>query len=285
MICEPQVSFFQIRRKDSCVRREKAVQDPLFKPIVKVTKPDIKKQIEEKKQVSLGILHPSIFKGMSIVVSVENAQQKLIIEHTLQIVGAVILPETSPMVDIIISDKPIRVVMPPQTYRSRGNRMAAAILQQQNQQKINQPHVVLIQQIPWAFQRIKKDKSVSHQKPDTPFKGVVVADKNHVKRPLFRPMENMPTLYCDCEVPRGYNFTPFTQPPQDPTILLQKYENYQKHKEEKQASLLGPADDGFCEICGCSYKNAEQHHNSPEHKAKANNEKLWADFDALSNMF
>ena len=282
MIREPQVSFFPIRSKDAFVRRDKAIADPLLKPIVRVSKPEIKHEIAEKKQNSLGILHPCIFKGMSTVVRLENAMLKKIIEESLRIVGSIILPETSPIVDIIVSDKPITIVTLPLNQRSRGNRMATAI--RHTATPVSQPQVILLQQIPWAFQRHKKPEQTTPQKADQQsFKGVVVADEAHVKRPLYRPMEKMPVIY-DCEVPKGYTFTPFAQPPQDPTILLQKYQNYHKNKEKKQAALLGPADDGFCEICGCSFKNAEQHHNSPEHQAKANDNDLWADFDAFTNM-
>ena len=257
---------------------EIASPDPLYKPSIKVQKPQILKTPVEKKEKCPGILHPTIFAGHNVAVRLNDAAQKSIIEESLKRIGSNICSETNPIIDIVVSDKPIRIVPMPINYRSRGNRLAAAIKKQA--ETTNQPQVVLVQQIPWALKQTKSQEETTEVKDKEVFKGIVVADETHVKRPLFRQMTKMPTLYF-ADIPRGYFFTPFTQPPQDPVKLVQKYENYSKQKDEKQATPLGPADDGFCEICGCSFKDAKAHHESPEHQAKANDESLWKDFDSL----
>lgn len=296
---EPVISLFDIRTRDISSRHHSPTSDNNLKPKLKIqridfTNPEISNNKIEITNVQespaqhpkevLGILHPNSFHGLKVNIRIQDIAVKQQVSSCLSTIGAVLCPDTFPAIDAVVSEKPIRLISPQLNSfgRSRGNLLAA----QSTKMPLKSPQVILLAQIPWALvskqyiDPVKGQAVVEIQESAEQFVGIVVADEKSAYKPFFKPTTKMPQLYA-CEVPRGYYFTPFTQPPKDPTQLLQKYANLSKQKIEGLCVQTGPSDDGYCELCNISFKNAEAHRCSAEHQRNAQNDKKWADFDAL----
>ncbi|EAY04924.1 hypothetical protein TVAG_016960 [Trichomonas vaginalis G3] len=302
---EAVVSLFDIRTRENSSRVHIPTSENNLKPKLKIKRVDFKnpdlintkssttetsENVAPVQKEPLGILHPNMFTGLKILIRIQDTTVRSQVAACLSAIGAKICPENFPAVDAVVSDRPIRLISTQQMNigMSRGNLLAAQMARHMS----SSPQVILLSQIPWAnvqkpltqASKIQETQHIVETQEATPFVGIVVADDKSCYKPLFKQMNKMPVIF-DNSVPRGYYFTPFTQPPKDPSVLLAKFANYSKQKEECNAAQMGPSDNGFCELCGCSFKNAQAHRMSPEHVNNMQVEKKWAEFDALSDLF
>jgi len=266
-----QVSFFQTTSNNSILRPE------IPNEIIKKRIEPINQQIlPQRAKEELAILHPSTFCGLSVVVSLAQQGEQIAIEKALRQIGANILQEFQPLVDAIITDRKVKQ-NPPTVSRSRGSKMTESIVT-----KMSSPRIINPSQIPWIFDKVEPAKEAASSPQEEVVPSVVVTDLKSISRPLYKPISRMPQMHF-APVPKGYLFSPFSAPPQDPTQFMQKYESYKD--SQNQDKLDGPADNGFCELCGCSFHIAKSHRESSEHIRKASKKSLWNDFDEISKMF
>ena len=113
-----------------------------------------------------------------------------------------------------------------------------------------------------------------------PNKTMIVADSQSRYRPLIQLVMNVPELHFG-DTPKGFTISPFERLPDDFRPAMEKIRFHLLPRPESMFQR-GPSNNSYCEICGCSFKNAEEHHQSQEHKYHLTSH-IWDDFDDLSN--
>jgi hypothetical protein len=188
------------------------------------------------------LLQPSLFAGLTVIVSLSNKDDQTIVTKALSVSGAKVTQSAQP--DLIVTD----LKDPFLAAQFPGKRS---------------PRIIQTQQIPWALAR-------SWPKPppvDGPL--IVVADTTGKSRPCFAVVYNMPTLNFD-RVPKGYTISPFVPIPADFEKLV-KYRECAKQNKPQFELPDGPADNGYCELCNCSFDNGGIHRTGPDHRRNATN--------------
>lgn len=264
----PQVSLFQLTPNSPLNRLSSRNDDVDIKPVVKEPAP-IR---SPKRGKAPGILHPFLFENKCVLVNIYDAQQRANVEQAMRALKAITFSELQPVVDIIITDG----IAPQPTMRqtnTRGSKMAAAAIS--NKESI----IVNVSQIPWALKCHAVPEPEELKSKEALPNAIVVADSRCGYRPLYKQMTKIPELYFNV-VPRGYFFTPFTQPPDNAEAIVQKYASYNGIPNKIPD---GPREDGFCELCGVSYHGALAHRETAEHVRRANSEQIWSTFDDFAN--
>jgi hypothetical protein len=139
------------------------------------------------------------------------------------------------------------------------------------------PRIIQTQQIPWALTRpVPKPKVI-----DGPV--IVVADATGQSRPSFAVIRTLPKLFTD-PVPKGYLVSPFVQPPANIEALMKNRE-VTKSKTTVMELPDGPPDDGYCELCNCTFEDANAHRAGAEHSRRSANPDTFAVLDDLIATF
>jgi hypothetical protein len=204
------------------------------------------------------VFHPSVFAGVTVLVSLRNHQQRQFVEHTLLGYGATVLESELQTVlpEVIVADHKAEAVIPiPLSLLAKlpGGKLPSP-----------GPRVIVPNQIPW----VKRTDGAM----------IVVADSLAKYRPNFLAILKMPTLHFN----RVYCGSPFIQPPIDFEARLK---NRDGSLSPTTALIQSPCDNGFCELCSLPYQNANAHRNSSEHLRRAANLEIFADLDNLIRSF
>ena len=112
-----------------------------------------------------------------------------------------------------------------------------------------------------------------------PSRTMIVADTQSRYRPAVQYVKTFPELHYG-DTPKGYTISPFVKLPEDFGPSMERV-RYLLQPKPDATYQKGPSNNSYCEICGCSFKNAEEHHTSPEHKIHVHSH-IWDDFDDLS---
>lgn len=217
--------------------------------------------VPKHEEIDFPMISPTFFRGLSIYVNMEDQQKKDIVKKTLQITGSSVIEDPTAKADLIVTDKPVS--LPPTTSapRSRGQKLVAACA--------HQPQFIRTEQIPWAFMT---ERMAPPPAPQDRSKLLVVADALGVQRPKFKLINNNIALHFEENKTCG---CPFDAP---------------SHSEKKKKDTdtvfklpEGPPDDGYCQICKLTYKNAAEHKKSQTHIEKVSDTSLFASFDQLAS--
>ena len=251
-----------------------------FSPKIAVKTP------QKPKDSTFSGIPQSFFRGVNVFIQINDRAIKRLLTLAMSKSGAVVLEDSSLFADYIISDKQINIVSP-SINRSRGSVMLKSI---NVEKKI--PKLILIQQIPWVFAYVPRLEGENIAIPDyasdiikqIEFQNskknmMIVADIDSRFRPNVQVMKNIPKLYFG-DVPRGYTLSPFEKLPLDFEPEMERIRARLKPRTE-ESYQRGPSDNSYCDLCSCSFRNAEEHHCSQEHKYHTNSEE-WLDFDELS---
>lgn len=213
------------------------------------------------------LIQKSFFRDKSVYINLTDAFLIERIQNALTSAGAKVTLDFL-LAEFIISPKPVKFNIPnPST--SRGS----MLLKNANIQH-ELPKVILLKQIPWVFRDPEADKQPSNDDL------IIVADLFSRYRPIFQKDNHKPQLHFG-SIPKGYTITPFEQIPSDLEPTMKKIQSHLKPRDEGDY-IRGPQNGDYCELCGCSFPNAELHHSSQEHCCNSTDHE-WEEFDNLSN--
>lgn len=213
------------------------------------------------------VIHPSIFKKMSVCVQSDSPSEIVAIHKAMTIIGATI-KEDAGDADIVISQTRWSPHSPPRAnISSTGSKMVLELVHQRKEVKN-----VLISQIPWVEKLASQHKSPEHicEKPTTE-KKIVVADVRGILAPKACFLAEMPTL-CFTKVPKECHNCPFDKINENSKPCI--YRERPKYSEH-------PPNHGYCEICNMQYNKAVDHQHSREHIHHAQH-CSWTEFDILA---
>lgn len=198
------------------------------------------------------MISPTFFQGLSIYVNMDDPRKKAVVKKTLEITGSSIIEDPAVKADLIVTDKPITVPTP----RSHGAKLAACI---------RPTRLIRTEQIPWAFMTQRMPPPV----PEDRSKLLVIADSAGIQRPKFQFINNPIILHLGGGRTSGCPFDAGTST---------------SEKKAKESIPDGPPDNGYCQICKMTYKNAKEHQQSHSHVDRVSDASLYKDFDLLANV-
>ena len=214
------------------------------------------------------IISKSFFRDKTVYINLTDTKIIERIQNSLTQLNVKIIRDML-LAEIIISPTPVKLNLPnPNSSRGALLLKNASIIHEL-------PKLVLLKQIPWAVREYEPEKFINVNEL------TIVADLFSRYRPNFQRNSHNPKIHLGY-VPKGYTITPFEQIPTAIEPTMKRIQSHLKPRDEADY-VKGPQDGDYCEICGCSFQNAEQHHNSPEHIYNSTDH-VWEDFDCLANL-
>ena len=208
------------------------------------------------------VIPPEFFKERSVSIRIEDQTQIQIISQNLENAGAFVMNQISSIADIILTDQPSHLILPPK-LSTRGSRLVNSTIG---------PKIISIRQTPWVFappplkeKQISKKNIKDFSDSLSGNRQIIIFDTTRVHQPIFGTIETPIQIYYG-DTPEDYHLTPLVPLPKTSEAMDKTVKKSTAPKNPISFIVQDVHDNGFCEYCNMNFCSAAEHHKSRKHK-------------------